>query len=353
MTIEEQIKAVEKEIKDTPYDKSTERHHGMLRAKLSRLKERQEVSQSRSSGGGGGYAVKKQGDATVVLVGPPSAGKSTLLNLLTNAQSKVAPYAFTTVTVIPGMLLYNEAYIQILDVPGLIEGAETGKGRGREVLSVVRGADLMIIMTDPKRMKAFDSITQGLEEAGIRINKKRPDVIVDMKLNGGLNIVTNVGQELDKETVREVANEFGIKNADIRLREELNIETLTDAFANNRVYTKALYVVNKAEHVKKRDPKFFYISAVDGKGVDLLKKAIWEKLNLCKIYLIKPGEEPGEKNAMIVKSGDTLEQVAKNIGSEFFEGKTGAKIWGNGSKFPGQEVSLKMQIVEGMQVRFV
>jgi len=355
-TIEEQITAIETEIRETPYDKSTQKHHGLLRARLSRLKERAQEAATRKSGGGGGYAVKKQGDATVVLVGPPSAGKSTLINQLTNAESKVAPYAFTTVTVIPGMLKYNNAYIQILDVPGLIEGAETGKGRGKEVLSVVRGSDLLVIMSDPTRMHTFENMTRELELAGIRINKKPPQVIVEKAIGGGLRIMTNIRQELDKETIREVAWEFGVKNGDIKIREKLTMETLVDSFAKNRVYVPAIYVVNKADTLKDnavRDPNKLYISAENKDGIEPLKSAIWETLGLLRVYLVRPEEEPNFDNPMIIKAGSTLMDLAQKIGTEFAEARTTAKIWGNGAKFPAQEVSMSAVVQEGMQVRFI
>lgn len=90
------------------------------------------------SGGGAGFDVSKSGDARVALVGFPSVGKSTFLSKITKTKSEAAAYSFTTLTAIPGVLEYGGAEIQILDLPGIIEGASEGKGRGRQVISAAK-----------------------------------------------------------------------------------------------------------------------------------------------------------------------------------------------------------------------
>lgn len=82
--------------------------------------------------------MSKSGDARIALVGFPSVGKSTFLSKITKTKSEVAAYSFTTLTAIPGVLEYGGAEIQILDLPGIIEGAAEGKGRGRQVISAAK-----------------------------------------------------------------------------------------------------------------------------------------------------------------------------------------------------------------------
>lgn len=360
MDIPEQIESIQKEIRETPYHKGTEHHIGMLRARIAKLKDRLIESNSKSKGGGGGgYAVKKQGDATVVLIGPPSVGKSTLINGLTNAQSRVAPYAFTTVSVIPGMMEYNDARIQILDVPGLIEGAEEGKGRGREVLSVVRGTDLLVLITEPKKLEAFQRIKLALERNGIRIDKYPPKVTVEKKLYGGVVVHSNLKQELSKDTIKAVAYEYGIKNGEITLKEKVSIDRLIDAFSTSRVYIPSIEVINKIDEVDENiklnleNKGNVVISAEKNLYLDVLRQAIWQKLNFVRIYLIPFNEEPSYNNPLVVPAFFNLNDVSLKIGNNFTDRINGARIWGKGSKFPGQEVSLSLQVQEGMQIRFV
>ena len=71
-------------------------------------------------------------------MGFPSVGKSTFLSKITKTKSEVAAYSFTTLTAIPGVLEYGGAEIQVLDLPGIIEGAAEGKGRGRQVISAAK-----------------------------------------------------------------------------------------------------------------------------------------------------------------------------------------------------------------------
>ncbi len=369
MDIQQRIQDLEKEIRETPYHKGTEHHIGLLRARIARLKDELVEQQIKRRGGrrsagtsgpeGGFYAIKKAGDATVVLVGPPSVGKSTLLNALTNARSPVAPYMFTTVTVIPGMMDYQGAHIQILDVPGLIEGASHGKGRGKEVLSVVRGADLIIFVTEVGKEDAFEEMEAELYQAGVRINIKPPQVRIDKKVSGGLVVRTLVKQTLGVDTIKDVAQEFKLKNAEVTIKEQLKLERLIDAFAANRVYVDALYVVNKVDLSTSKVERRLHlrgaalsVSARDGDGIEELKQAIWDKLGFVRVYLAKPPAKPDFHSPLIMRPGGTLEDVAAKVGMEFATRVKGARISGPGSKFPLQEVQLGTSVVDEMEVTF-
>ncbi|XP_035223355.1 uncharacterized GTP-binding protein C02F5.3-like, partial [Stegodyphus dumicola] len=103
MGILEKINEIEKEISRTQKNKATEYHLGVLKAKLAKYRS-QLLEPTGKKEKGEGFDVMKSGDARVALIGFPSVGKSTLLNILTDTHSESASYEFTTLTCIPGVI---------------------------------------------------------------------------------------------------------------------------------------------------------------------------------------------------------------------------------------------------------
>jgi small GTP-binding protein len=341
MTIEDHIKAIEEELARTQYNKHTQFHIGQLKAKLAKLRAEQEERSKKRAGAG--YYVKKSGDATVLLVGFPSVGKSTLINKITKVDSKVGAYDFTTLNVIPGVMEYNGARIQVLDMPGIIEGASAGKGLGKQILAVVRNADLVVIMVDAASAGQAEIIKKELYQAGFRLNQKPPDVKVVRKSKGGIELSSTVKLTISKEEIRSVLGQFGIHNADVLIRENITPEQLIDSMMKNRVYVPAVFVVNKIdmaspEELKGLPKDFILVSAEKSAGLEQLKKAIWEKLSLTRIYLKKIGKDPDMKEPMIVKGSPTVMDVCEKIHREFAKNFRFARVWGRTAKFPGQKV---------------
>lgn len=357
MTIEERIQALEKEIRETPHHKGTDHYIGRLRARIAQLKS--EVFCPRGSGGsGGGYAVKKSGNASVVLLGPPSVGKSSLLNQLTQAQSKVAGYDFTTLWVIPGMLDYQGAKIQLFDVPGIIEGAARGKGRGKEVLSVVRNCDLILIVVDVNSVGKVETIKKELYEFGVRFDEQPPKVLIKKDIRGGVKVSSTVPLSfVSPETVRQIASEFRLKNGEVVIKENITLNRLIDAFMGNRIYLPYLVLVNKSDLAKNGmaniDKNYLFISAYKGQGLEELKQKIWEKLNLIHLYLKPRDSKVDLDQPLIVKKGFSLREIFEAISMPNKDLITRVKLYGAGAKFPGQEVSFDFQPIEGTIISFL
>jgi hypothetical protein len=342
------IKEFEEELARTKYNKHTQGHIGRVKAKIALLKQAEE---KRTSGGahGYGYGLKKAGDATALMVGLPSVGKSTLLNAITNAQSKTAAYDFTTIDVVPGVLEYNGAHIQVLDLPGLISGASEGKGRGREVLSVARIADLVLITAKASNAeKEIAVIKAELIDANFRVDTKPPQITVQPKSMGGINVGTAFPlKDMTPGTVKEILSEFKYHNADVVIKERgVTVDRLIDALSNNRVYVPSLVVINKIDleeekrirELKKKFPEAVLISAEKGMGIEIMKKRIWEKLGLIRVYLKKAGKEPDMNQPVIMKTGSNILEAAGKIRGDWKKHLEYGRVWGPSARFPGQKL---------------
>ena len=354
-SIEEQIKAIEDEIFNTQKNKATEHHIGKLKAKIARLKVEAE---KRKSGGSKkkGFSIKKSGDATVGIVGFPNVGKSTLLNKLTGASSKIGNYDFTTLEAIPGSLKYKGADIQILDLPGLIKGAAKGKGRGREILSAIRNVDLLLLMIDVLYVDHLNLMEKELYHAGIRLNQKNPNVVITKKGHGGITI--NKTQQLSylpEKVIKSIASEF-VVNANITIREDITEDQLIDSFSQNRVYVPAIVLINKKDlisqeiqnklitEINKKGWLGIMISAEKEDGLDTLKEHIFSTLNLIRIYMKPVGKQTDYEQPLILRKGDSVADACKKLHRDFAQKFRYASISGPSAKHEMQKVGLDHKV---------
>lgn len=352
MGIREKIKEIEDEIARTQVNKATEYHLGILKAKLAKL--RRQLIAPKSTAKGGGFEIRKSGDATVVMIGLPSVGKSTLLSKLTKAESKVAAYAFTTLKCIPGIMEYENARIQILDLPGIIEGAKDGKGRGREIISVARTADLILVLVEATIPRQREIIERELHGFGIRINAKPPNVSVKKISKGGVTITPTV--KLTKTSTREILaalNEYGMFNANVIIRENITLDEFIDVLEGNRTYIPALYVVTKADLLDKKKLKKMgkgydvAVAAEKNEGIDRLRDVIYRRLSLIRVYTKRKGEEADLDEPLVVRGSSTVGDVCRKLHRELFENFRYAMVWGKSVKHQPQRVGRNHRLKDG------
>jgi ribosome-interacting GTPase 1 len=351
MGIPEKIKQIEEEIARTQINKATERHLGVLKARIARLKNELEEQAARKSGSGGeGYTVKKDGNATVVLLGLPSVGKSTLLNHLTNSNSKVGAYDFTTLTVVPGIMEHNGAKIQVLDIPGIIKGASLGRGLGKRILSATRSADLILIVLDVFNPGIRSVLLNEIRAVGLRPDETQPKIRIVKRGSGGIHVTDLAGMtRMHPEGIKDILREYKYHNARVVVWEDASYEQLIDVISRNRVYVPTLTVVNKIDMVdrdylkeidKQYDFDYISISADNDVNLDILKEAIFEKLDLIRLYMKPRGKTPDFEEPLIIRSGSTIEEITEKIHRKLKEEIRYTRIWGKSVKYGGQKVGL-------------
>ncbi|KAG7193845.1 GTP-binding protein rbg1 [Scheffersomyces spartinae] len=352
MTTVEKIKAIEDEMAKTQKNKATSFHLGQLKAKLAKLR-RELLSDGGSGGGGGGvgFDVARTGVATIGFVGFPSVGKSTLLSKLTGTHSEAAAYEFTTLTTVPGVIKYKGAKIQMLDLPGIIEGAKDGKGRGKQVIAVARSVNLLFLVLDVnKPLQHKKIIEHELEGMGIRINKVPPNIIIQKKERGGINVTTTAPlTHLDNDEIRAVMSEYRINSANISIRCDPTVDDLIDAIeAKNRKYIPAVYVLNKIDSFSieeldllNRIPDAVPISSGNGWNLDDLLEMMWKKLNLARVYTKPKGKLPDFNEPVVLRSDRcTVEDFCNSIHKSLVDDFRSALVYGTSVKHLPQVVGL-------------
>jgi hypothetical protein len=125
-------------------------------------------------------AVRREGAAQIAFVGPPNAGKSSLLQALSNVQIKTGEYAFTTTRPVPALTRIRGVLLQLVEIPGLLEGAHEDRGGGRALLGVLRSADGIVLCHEAGRpVDELEAIRRELALASIEL----PSIVVATKVD--------------------------------------------------------------------------------------------------------------------------------------------------------------------------
>jgi len=349
--IPEKIKAIQDEMAKTKINKATEHHIGLLKAKIAKLKREQEENVIKKSGmKSDGFDVRRTGDATIVIIGLPSVGKSTLLNKMTKAKSTVGAFTFTTLTVVPGMMEYRGAKIQVLDLPGIIKGASTGKGLGRRILSVARTADLVLLLLDVFQPYHENVLVNELGSIGIRLNQLPPNITIEKASMGGIAVAQQVKlTKITEKHLKDILHLYGIVSARVVTREDITSEQLADHIAGNISYSKSITILNKIDLVdkkflkelkKKIKSEVIEVSANSDINIELLKEKIYERLKFIRIYMRPKGGETDFKEPLIAREGDTVEEICNKLHRRMRRAFRYGLVWGKSVKFGGQRVGL-------------
>lgn len=356
--LKEKIEELEKELSTTKVNKRTEFSVGTLKGKIAKLKEELEGKIAKSGGKGEGFAVKKEGDATIGLLGKPSVGKSTLLSKVTNKESKIAAYEFTTLDCIPGLLHHKHTNLQILDLPGIIARAADNRGFGKKVLSVVRACDLIVFVVDSRfTMTEMEMLLIETYKAGIRFNSHKPFIEIKRLSSGGVQVpLNNSSENISYELIHQIVTDKKYTNVEVIIHEKnLGAEDFVDACYGNLEYRKAVICINKidlfsaseikakAQELKEKYPYFpvFGVSAENEINLDKFKDFLWSQLGFIWVYLKEQKKDPDMTKPLVVRKGDTIEKVCLKIHHDILKKFKYARIFGKSAKFEWQRVGLE------------
>ena len=361
MGVPEKIESIQEELHRTKVNKATEHAVGLLKAKLAKLK--QNVSESHGKTSSISYAVKRSMDATVTLIGLPSVGKSTMLNRLTNAKSKIGPYHFTTLKVIPGIMNYKGSRIQILDLPGIIKGASKGKGLGKKVLSVVRSSDLVLLVLEVFQPEVLPVLLNELRNIGIHPDEEPPKIQIEKTGIHGLSVNPIVRlTKMTPETVKKVFRIYNIHNARVIIKEDISYDQLISVLLKNHKYIPTLTVINKIDLVspnfmrelKSRLPfGYIPISADANQNIDILKEKIYQKLDFIRVFMRPKGKKTDFEKPMIVQNHASVLDVCNKVHRGMKNDLRYTQIWGKSVKFNGQKVGITHHLMDEDVITFV
>jgi hypothetical protein len=235
-------------------------------------------------------------------------------------------------------------------MPGIVKGAASGRGRGKEVLATLQSADLILVLLDVHSPQYLKVILKEINDFHVRINQRKPDVKIKKTSKGGIRIGKTVKlTHLDNKTIKEILRTFRINNADVVIREDITDDQFIDVVEANKLYVPAIIVFNKIDTVSEEEldklkEKYLpdlCISAQKKDHIIELKELIFRKLDLIRVYLKEPAKNPDMEVPLIMSRNSSIGDVCNKLHRDFFKKFKFARVWGPSAKFGGQKLMTK------------
>jgi len=258
------------------------------------------------------------------------------------------------------VLVHRGCKIQILDLPGIIEGASQGKGRGRQVIAVAKSADLVLMVLDAASGKSEEQkrlLAHELEVCGLRLNKHPPNISFKKKSTGGImvNFMCNAPSITAKD-IYDVCHEYKIHNADVLVREDLSVDDFCDVIEGNRHYVKCLYVYNKIDNTSIEEvqriatqPHCTVLSTYMKLNYEHFIEQIWEYLELVRVYTKKRGQPPDLSDPLVLtngRHGTSVESACLQLHKSLVDNHDYTSVWGRSAKHSPQRCGLTHMLAD-------
>lgn len=304
-TGEERVAALEEMLRTIPKHKGTDRLQADLKRKLSA--ERREAQQKPAAKkGSSNLYVKPEGAGQVFLVGPPNSGKSRLVASLTSARAEVADYPFTTQMYLPGMMLHQNIWIQLVDMPAVSKQSAIGW-----IPSVIRYGDLAVVVLSlgsDDVLQEWEDLAPVLAEGKVALGSSQEQTFI-----GGDGIAT----------LRTVCllTHCDAEGADDRW--DLLKEVMGESWDTLKV---------DCDRPETLEPA---------------REFIYQHLDVIRAYGKESGKPVDQKDPFVLPTGATVEELAVRIHRDLAQKLQYARIWSKDGSKDGLRVPRDYSLNEG------